>query len=131
MEEIESNSYSEVLKVIELLPDDYKNKIPEKQMNIIIENSNKEYFSKISSINQINEIPLTEKAHSIIIALWLNYIATDIQKKKVNEYFNNNTKLEIKTCFKKSNDTANILPVEYKKKENIFLRILKKIFIFK
>ena len=84
-------SYVEVLEILKHIPEIEYNKIPKEKIDFFKKNCDKEY----KFIFEEGKMTASRKAYAIIINLYYEYIATDKQKKIVeNALKYNNEKLE-------------------------------------
>lgn len=78
-----SNSYTEVMTVIDILPTIDRAKIPDKLLNIIKENSNPNYNFQVDILVSMNAWKLSETAKLILATIFRDYLATETQAQKI------------------------------------------------
>lgn len=95
MNQKNKKEYNEVLALLELIPSYDYLKIPSEKIRILKKNSVQEY--KVN-IDNINDAKISRKAYIIFIQLYKKYIATDEEKKKLDEILllNDKIKVEVK-----------------------------------
>ena len=87
MENIEyANACSEVLGILKFLSNEDYNKIPTDVIDNIKANSNEQYKFFYDSNKTLDEQNVTKRAKSIIAVLYKNYLATDEQKEKIENF---------------------------------------------
>ena len=135
-------AYAEVDEILNLLEDDYIDKVPEKVRDFFKEERDKKYLPKIEVDIPLTEQNLKRETMVLLAVLKLNYWCKDEKEKKAflneldenereyNEKYNpdnlfNNQKNNYSKVTETSNK-ENILPIKYKDK-NIILRFLEKI----
>lgn len=152
---MDKKAYTEVYKIIELLPNELKNKIPNDIILGIKDNIDKKYEFEINEEN-IDNINLLEDTEKILSVLYTDYLATEeereviknkekmilIEKEKrkkdnySDSYYkfpdkieNNNKNTEIYNVNKTNNNEANqIMKITKEKWYKKLLEIIKKRF---
>lgn len=136
-----SKALVEVLEIINYLDDEDKTKIPDAIIKFYEENKSTEYVFNINPDEDITKQKLMNKTREILAGIYIDYLCENKEEKK--EYIKKlkQTELEFENKKRKIYDPDNIfkknrnyqvnniqtqalVPV---KKENIFIRILKKI----
>lgn len=79
---IDKKAYTEVYKIIELLPNELKNKIPKDIILGIKDNIDKNYEFEINEEN-IDNINLLEDTEKILSVLYTDYLATEEERKVI------------------------------------------------
>lgn len=79
---IDKKAYTEVYKIIELLPNELKNKIPNDIILGIKDNIDKKYEFEINEEN-IDNINLLEDTEKILSVLYTDYLATEEERKVI------------------------------------------------
>lgn len=102
MEDTLKNAYAEVEKILDILGDKYKQKLPEKVRNLFQEKKNTNYEVKIDKKTKIEDIKVSRTALIIISILNLKYWEEDPDKKE-----------ELKEIYDKNE-------VKYQEKINIY-----------
>ena len=135
---ISANTYSEVFEVLSNMDKSIVMKIPLEILEIIKNNRNLDYVSKIDKNDLFNLNNLSEDAINVLAWLDVNYWITDEKKEKINEYLKNNNEKVRFDGFPKFNQEKNannktvIEDVQVKiYKENIIVKIIngiKKLF---
>ena len=83
--------YSEVYQVLNLLGNDYINKLPTSLINMIREKREINYSPQYTENIPLNEQNIKKETMSIIVLLYLNYwCKDDDEKKRLNAIFNYN-----------------------------------------
>lgn len=150
VKETYEKAYVEVLEVLKYIPQKDYNKIPSEKIEFYNKNKDSKYFYKFDETLPIEEQRISKKARVILISLFRDYLATETQKKEINDKIANNTiemekrkraKYDPSDIFKNeknsktstnTNNLKNIKVVATEKKESIFRKILNKIkIIFK
>lgn len=138
-------AYSEVYEIVNLLEEEYSDRIPKKVLDFFDETRDKEYKPIIDVNKPLNEQNLQRDTMILLAILDLNYWCdSEEEKQELLEMFNRNTELKIKeqkeleekynpnNLFKKrqpvseieNNETLSM--IEYKE-PNIIKKILNKI----
>ena len=78
-----SNSYTEVMTVINTLPTIDRAKIPDKLFNIIKENSNPNYNFQVDILVSMNAWKLSKTAKLILATIYRDYLANETQNQKI------------------------------------------------
>lgn len=76
-----SIAYAEVNEILNLLGNEYKNKIPEKIINLFYEKEDKNYKINISSEKELRDSNISKTALTIISILNLKYWVTNKEEK--------------------------------------------------
>ena len=141
-------AYVEVLEILKHLPQEDYNRIPKEKIEYYEKYKDRNYFYQFDKYLPIEEQRISKKAKAIIITLFKNYFATQIQQQKLDIILQENSKkIEIlkrtkynpDNIFKKrknedipeNNNEENSIEmqmVEYK--EPVFKRIVNKILEF-
>ena len=138
-------AYAEIDEILNLLEDEYKNKVPENIRNLFKEEKMKDYTPKIDENIPLIEQNLKRETIVLLSILNLNYWCEDEEEK---QYFldqlaeNEREKKELEekynpdNLFKKENNSnvdnqvkENMQMVEYKP-QNVFMKMLNIIFSF-
>ena len=141
MNNISSLSASQIYQIINFLPEEQKNKIPNNILEFIKAKSIN-VFPNINKIEDINEKNISNETRQYLSLIFLNYLASEEEKEEYIKILKNNEeqyqiylskKYNMDNIFnkKKSNfkNSNNILPVI--KKENFFehiINLLKNLF---
>lgn len=136
-----ARAYKEVLEILKFVSTEDYNKIPKEQIEFFQNNSDKDYKYTYMPFKSLNEQDVMELTKYIIILLFKEYWATDLQKKKIiaKQEFDREKLEEEKTQKYNINDLfknkkANILDekkenmqiIEYKE-PNFYEKIIEKI----
>ena len=136
-----AKAYKEVLEILKFVSTEDYNKIPKEQIEFFQNNSDKDYKYTYMTFKSLNEQDIMELTKYIIILLFKEYWATDLQKKKIiaKQEFDREKLEEEKTQKYNINDLfknkkANILDekkknmqiIEYKE-PNFYEKIIEKI----
>ena len=85
------NVYSEVYSFINIISEEDRNKIPNKLIQMIEEERNKEYTPSYNFNIPIEEQVISDEAIAMIALLHLNYWCKDDEERKIlNEFFDEN-----------------------------------------
>ena len=139
-----AKAYTEVLEILKYLPKKEYDRISPKKIKFLKENMDKNYDFKFDPSKDLSKQNISREANSIIVLLFRDYFASDIQQKKLEKILAKNQErsdeyLRSKyppdkvfksklytTEFKPENlDLQNTKMTIYK--ENIFKKILNKI----
>ena len=136
LEKTSRKEYNEILEILQYIPlRDYL-KIPNEKISFFIENKDENYQFHFEKSKPINEQNISKKTYIIFLQLYIDYIATDFEKTKIQDILKLNRKKhekEIKVgeeMFKRSTTTSKVEAEElivYKKKSNFFIRCYNKI----
>lgn len=142
MEENYHKAYKEVIEILKYVPKESVNKIPKTMLETFEKKMDKDYVFNVDINKTFEEQNLLEETKDIFAVIFRDYWATPyqrerikakekydrqkIEEEKANKYNPNNIFKKEKS---KMNTVENVIPniqmVEYK--ENIFMKILKKI----
>lgn len=138
MEDIEySIAYKEILEILKYIPKSDYDKIPSEKIQLFRQMQNKNYDFKYDPLKTLDEQNVSHIAKAIIVLLFRDYWATDVQKQKIiakqnyerkkiynyDDIFKKNKHQNVKK--EENNIIPNKLPIEYK--ENIFTKFFNKI----
>lgn len=134
-------AYTEVNCLLEYLPQSYIDKLPKKLIELIQNQSNKQYNINIDTNKSLLEQNFSKKAKDLIAVIKYNYWSTNEEKQQLQQIFYDNEnkyqkelseKYDLNNIFKKKESKMempqienNVQMVVYK--ENIFIRIFNKI----
>ena len=130
-----AKSYTEVLEILKYLPKSDYEKIPKKEIEFYKNNCDKEYQFSINENLPLNEQNISKKTNAVLVSIFKNYIATEIQKEKLKMILKDNL-YQDEQIKQDTYDVNNIFPkkeiyeetqslVQYK--ESIFRKIINKI----
>ena len=134
-------AYCEVLELLKYLPKEEMLKIPKEKIKYFEENKDDSYEFKYDESKALQEQNISREANAIILTLFRDYFASDVQKEKLKQILNRNEKkyqekLNEKynpdNIFKNANTTvietenSEQLP-EIIKNETIFVKIINRI----
>ena len=108
-----TKAYVEVLDLLQHLPKDEYQKIPQEEIDFFENNKDANYVCKIDYDKPLEEQDISQEANSIIVNLFLKYFATDVQKEKVKKILEQNEQKDEEEKRKKYN------PNDIFKKEEI------------
>lgn len=80
-----AKAYKEVMEIIQYLPEDEYNKIPEDKIEFFKKNMDTNYEFTIDPGIDLSKQNISRKANAIIISIFLDYFATEKQKEKIIE----------------------------------------------
>lgn len=134
-------AYTEVNCLLEYLPQSYIDKLPKKLIELIQNQSNKQYNINIDTNKSLLEQNFSKKAKDLIAVIKYNYWSTNEEKQQLQQIFYDNEnkyqkelseKYDLNNIFKKKESKMempqienNVQMVVYK--ENIFIRIFNKL----
>ena len=136
-----SKAYTEVLEMIKYLPENEYNKIPKEKNEFWERNKDNKYEFSINPQIELEKQNISIEANSIIVTIFRDYFATDLQKEKLKiileqnekkyqrhlrEKYNPNNLFENrkKECLNTSGEERSNLPV-IKKEDNFFKKFIK------
>ena len=130
-----AQAYTEVLEILKYLPKSDYEKIPKKEIEFYKNNCDKEYQFSINENLPLNEQNISKKTNAVLVSIFKNYIATEIQKEKLKMILKDNL-YQDEQIKQDTYDVNNIFPkkeiyeetqslVQYK--ESIFRKIINKI----
>lgn len=137
-------AYAEINKILDLLEDDYKNRVPEKIRDFFRDERDIDYEPNIEPSKLLSEQNLKRETYILLTILELNYWCDSEEEKQeiLLELSNNEEKKQKElyekynpdNIFKKKNDLDNNMKeetalVEYKE-QNLIKRIIDKILRF-
>jgi len=134
-----AKAYTEVLEMIKYLPHEELDRIPKEKIDFFERNKDKFYKFNISLEKPLSEQNISIEANSVIITLFRDYFATDIQREKLKNILEQNEmryqeelreKYNPDDIFKKHILEENTIKDEaclVKYKESIFKRFIIKI----
>lgn len=86
--------YKEVLVILKSLSEEDFSKIPKEEIEFYEKNSDKDYDFKIDTNNPLGEQNMSRMANSILISIYMDYFATDEQKRLVKDILRLNRQKE-------------------------------------
>lgn len=136
----ESMEYTEVIAVLNELPQEDFNKIPQKVINFLISKRNLKYDFYIDINIPLEDQNISEKAKMILAIIFRDYLATDKQKEKILN-FENAERIRLDNKAREKYSADNIFKESAKKQEfvkeemslleykekNIFIKIWDKL----
>ena len=134
-------AYTEVNCLLEYLPQSYIDKLPKKLIELIQNQSNKQYNINIDTNKSLLEQNFSKKAKDLIAVIKYNYWSTDEEKQQLQQIFYDNEnkyqkelseKYDLNNIFKKKESKIEMPQIEKDVqmvvyKENIFIRIFNKL----
>ena len=141
-----AKAYTEILEILKYLPKEEYDKIPKSKIEFYNKNKDPNYVYEFDIRKNLNEQTISRETNSIIITLFRDYFATDVQKEKLMNILKANEvkkqrELQIKfnpnEIFKNKKSTNHIeekinnkLPIEIKKEKfyQKIIKFIKKIF---
>ena len=132
-----ANAFSEVLEIILHLSIDEYNKIPEKFIRLLEDNSNKEHEFYYDPEKTLDEQEVLDEAKTIIAIICRDYLVSKEEKEQIIEKekqelaefeIEQNEKYSYDKLFKKvGNETVETKELTIIPEKNIFIKILDKI----
>ena len=80
-----ARAYTEVLEILNYLPNEEYNKIPKWKIEFFNKNKDNNYIYTFDKLENISK-----EANAIIVSLFRDYFATPIQKEKLDKILNQN-----------------------------------------
>ena len=141
-----AKAYTEVLEILKYLPTEELEKIPKEQIEFYRKNCDTEYEFEFDISKPIDEQKTLRETNAVIVLLFRDYFATDLQKEKLKRILLQNEAKQEKELHEKYNpdeifkkvgednlvnqsQTETMALVE-RKKDNIIKEIFKKIINF-
>lgn len=78
-----ANAYSEVLEILNFIPREDYNKLPESKLKMFERNANPTHHFSYNPKQTLEEQNVSEEARAIISILFRDYWATQVQKEKI------------------------------------------------
>lgn len=95
MTNIYKKAYTEVLEILSHLPEEEYYKIPKEKIDFYKDHMDKTYIFKINPQLELSKQAISKQANAILISLFIDYFATDKQKKILkNLLYQNQERLE-------------------------------------
>ena len=119
-----ARAYKEVLEIIKYFPKEEYNKIPKEKIDFFNQNMDKDYSFEINPNIDLSEQNISIEANATIVALYMDYFATEEQKEKIIKILKQNEIKEEAEKSKKYNPedlfrNKNKVEVETEVEENI------------
>lgn len=132
-----SEAAVEVLGILEYLQEIDKNKIPQEIIEFLEKNKSNTYNPKINYWEDVKNLNLKRKTRQILAGLYIDYLATEEEKKEYIDKLRQNErkyqeklkeKYDVNDIFKKKENTV-VQPNELMviKEEKWFIKIINKI----
>lgn len=119
-------AYSEVYEIINLIGEEYKNKIPTELLQMIDEERDKEYTPSINTKRPLNEQNIHQRTYDILGVLQLNYWCNDKNKKEeLIKKFNDNDKKRENEVYEKYNPNNIFKKNKIKEKNEQVIKLIK------
>lgn len=87
---IYEKAYTEVVEILNCLPEEEFHKIPKEKIEYYKENMDKDYKWSIDLQKALSEQNISDEANAILISLFRDYFATEKQKKTLYSLLNQN-----------------------------------------
>lgn len=148
MEKKYAKAYTEVLKILEHIPQEEYNRIPKTEIKFYENNCDKTYKFDYDETVSVDKQQISKEANTVIVAIYMNYFASSRQNSIINEILKQNSikaeqeknkKYDVDKIFKnnkygidnskadKTEELGENLPVNINKKENFIKKIINKI----
>lgn len=85
---------TEVIEILKLLPKYQYEKIPQKEIDYYIKNSDKEYNFKLNPDLPLSEQKILRTTYTILVTIWRDYFISDEKKNILNDILELNRKLK-------------------------------------
>ena len=110
-----ANAYSEVLEILNYIPQADYEKIPSNMLELFKTNNNKEYKFSYDINKTLDEQNVSAKAKTIIAILFRDYWATDMQKEKILAKEKYDTQIK-EDCLRERYNPEDV----FKNRQNVF-----------
>ena len=117
-----AKAYKEVLEIIKYFPEEEYNKIPQEKIEFFKQNMDKHYYFQINPNIDLSEQNISKEANAIIVNLYFDYFATDIQREKINKLLAQNKK-KLEEYFSQHNIAIEKIKIKETKKEKFCIDI--------
>lgn len=77
--------YVEVLEILKHIPIEEYNKIPKEKIEVFEKFKDENYVFEFDPTKNIEEQNISKNAYAVFIVIYMNYIATELEKKKIQE----------------------------------------------
>lgn len=130
-----ARAYTEVLEILNHIPEEEYNVIPKNEIEFYKSNCDKNYNYVYDESIDLKDQKISREANAVIVSIYMNYFANEKQKSVINEILKQNTiknenekreKYNPDNIFKETQSQN--LPIEINtEKENFFKRIFNKL----
>ena len=130
-----ARAYTEVLEILNHIPEEEYNVIPKNEIEFYKSNCDKNYNYVYDESIDLKDQKISREANAVIVSIYMNYFANEKQKSVINEILKQNTiknenekreKYNPDNIFKETQSQN--LPIEINTaKENFFKRIFNKL----
>ena len=96
-------AYSQVLEIVKYLPNDEYQKIPKSKIDFFEKYKDKEYIYHFDSEKDIQKQAIMRETYAIIILLYQEFLATEVQKEKIKKILEINEEKQQKIAREKYN----------------------------
>ena len=133
-----ARAYTEVLEILNHIPEDEYERIPKTEIQFYENNCDKNYKYDYNNELKVEEQTISKEANTIFVSIYMNYFANDRQKGIINEILKRNTieeekqkeeKFDVNKIFEnRASEKNENLPVEVNSKNDNFIKkIINKI----
>lgn len=130
-----ARAYTEVLEILNHIPEEEYNVIPKNEIEFYKSNCDKNYNYVYDESLDIKDQNISREANAVIVSIYMNYFANDRQKSVINEILKQNTiknENEKREMYNPDNifkeTQSQNLPIEVNtEKENFFKKIFNKL----
>ena len=98
-----AKAYTEVIEILSHFSDEEYEKIPRERIEYYENNMDKDYIFNIDPDKELSEQNISQEANAIMISLFRDYFADEVQKKNLNHLLNQNQQTLEKEKRKKYN----------------------------
>lgn len=123
-------AYTEVLEILRFLPRNEYDQIPKEEIDFYESHRDKNYQYNYDPAKGINEQPISREANAVLVTIFQDFFASEVQKEKLNQMLASNEQRQQAQLRGKNkasvigNDSdAEMVPY----KLSIFARLFKKI----
>ena len=130
-----ARAYTEVLEILNHIPEEEYNVIPKNEIEFYKSNCDKNYNYVYDESIDLKDQKISREANAVIVSIYMNYFANEKQKSVINEILKQNTiknenekreKYNPDNIFKETQSQN--LPIKINtEKENFFKRIFNKL----
>ncbi len=115
-----AKAYVEVLEILKYLPENEYSKIPQEKIRFFEDNKDDAYSFKLNLNIPLDEQNISIEANSIIVTIFRDYFATDLQKEKLKIILEQNEK-KYQEQLREEYNSDNLFKNEKKKYMNPYI----------
>ena len=103
MESTYAKAYTEVIEILKYLPKSEYEKIPKDKIEFFCNNCDENYNFELDKSLPLESQKISKKTYAILVILFRDYIADDVQKEKLEKILINNDKIQQEEAHEKYN----------------------------